>query len=192
MDPLLLVLGLAVFFGAHVFTGQRDRRAAAIARLGEGTYKGLFALVALLGLVLIVYGFASWRAAGAPQVWYPPVGMRHATLLLVWLAAVSLVAAYVPSRLRTRLKHPLLVSVKLWAFAHLLANGDLAGIVLFGSFLAFAVYARIALKRRGAPIPPPPPGWGGDVVAVVVGTMLFLFVGYLFHPLVIGVPVMPR
>jgi uncharacterized membrane protein len=191
MGPVLLILGLIIFFAAHVFTTMRERRAALIARIGEGPYKGLFSLVATVGLVLIGYGFALWRAAGAPQLWYPPVWTKHIALVLVPLAAIAIVAAYVPSHLRTRLKHPMLLAVNLWALAHLLANGDLAGIVLFGAFLVYAGYDRVALKQRAAPVPPAPTGWGGDVVAVVGGLALFVFLGYVFHPYVVGVPVMP-
>jgi uncharacterized membrane protein len=191
MGPILLILGMAVFFAAHVFTTMRERRAALIARIGEGAYKGLYSLVSLLGLLLIAYGFGLWRAAGAPQLWYPPVWTKHIALVLVPIAAILIVAAYVPSHLRTRLRHPMLTGVKLWALAHLLANGDLPGIVLFGGFLAYAVFDRIAVKERAAPVPPAPAGWQGDVIAVAGGLALFLFFGYVFHPYVVGVPVIP-
>jgi uncharacterized membrane protein len=191
MGPILLVLGMVIFFAAHLFTTLRERRAVLVARIGEGPYKGLYSLVSLAGLVLIVYGFGLWRAAGSPQLWYPPIWTKHIALVLVPIAAILIVAAYVPSQLRTRLKHPFLTAVKLWALAHLLANGDLAGVVLFGGFLAYAVYDRIAVKERAAPIPPAPKGWTGDVIAVVGGLALFLVLGYVFHPYLVGVPVIP-
>jgi uncharacterized membrane protein len=191
MGPLLLVLGMVIFFAAHLFTTLRERRAALIARIGEGPYKGLYSLVSLAGLVLIVYGFGLWRAAGSLQLWYPPVWMRHVALVLMPIAAILFVAAYVPSHLRTRMKHPMLTSVKTWALAHLLANGDLAGVVLFAGFMLFAGYDRVAVKRRAAPIRPAPAGYSGDVIAVVGGLALFLFLGYVFHPYVVGVPVIP-
>jgi uncharacterized membrane protein len=191
MGPLLLIVGLIVFFAAHLFTTMRERRAVLIARIGDGPYKGLYSLVSLAGLVMIIYGYAAWRAAGAPQLWHPPVWTKHIALVLVPIAAIMIVAAYVPSHLRTRLKHPMLAGVTVWAAAHLLANGDLAGIVLFGGFLAYVVFDRVAVKRRAAPVPPAPAGWAGDAVAVVGGLALFLVLGYLFHPYVVGVPVMP-
>jgi uncharacterized membrane protein len=191
MGPLLLVLGMIIFFAAHVFTTMRERRAALIARIGEGPYKGLYSLVSLAGLVLIAYGFGLWRAGGTLQLWYPPVWTKHIALVLVPIASILIVAAYVPSHLRTRFRHPMLTGVKLWALAHLLANGDLAGVVLFGGFLAYAVYDRIAVKERDAPVPPAPAGWQGDVIAVAGGLALFLFFGYVFHPYVVGVPVIP-
>ncbi|HEV2000399.1 MAG TPA: NnrU family protein [Xanthobacteraceae bacterium] len=191
MGPVLLILGMVIFFAAHVFTTMRGRRAALIARIGEGSYKGLYSLVSLAGLVMIAYGFGIWRAAGSAQLWYPPVWTKHIALVLVPIAAILIVAAYVPSHLRTRMKHPMLTAVKLWALAHLLANGDLAGVVLFGGFLIYAVYDRIAVKERAAPIPPAPAGYGGDVMAVVGGLALFLVLGYVFHPYVVGVPVIP-
>lgn len=191
MGPILLILGMLIFFAAHVFATMRERRTALIARIGEGPYKGLYSLVSLAGLVMIAYGFGAWRAAGAPQLWYPPVWTKHIALVLVPIAAILIVAAYVPSHLRTRLKHPMLTGVKVWALAHLLANGDLAGVVLFGGFLVYAVYDRIAVKERAARIPPAPAGWEGDVIAVAGGLALFLFLGYVFHPYVVSVPVIP-
>jgi uncharacterized membrane protein len=191
MGPVLLILGMVIFFAAHVFTTMRERRAALIAKIGEGAYKGLYSLLSLAGLLMIAYGFGLWRATGSPQLWYPPVWTRHIALVLVPVAAILIVSAYVPSHLRTRLKHPMLAGVKLWALAHLLANGDLAGVVLFGGFLVYAVYDRIAVKERAARVPPAPAGWEGDVIAVAGGLALFLFFGYVFHPYVIGVPVIP-
>ena len=148
MGLAIMIVGLAVFLGAHVFTSMRERRAAVIARLGEGPYKGVYALVSLIGIALIGYGFARYRAAGMIELWYPPRWTRHVNNLLLWPAFICIVAAYIPGDIKRVLKHPMLVGVKLWAFGHLLANGDLGSIILFGSFLAWAVYDRITLKRR--------------------------------------------
>jgi len=185
MGLAVLIIGLAVFIGDHVFVTRREARAALIARIGEMPYKGLFALVAILGLALIVWGYA--RASFIP-LWTPPTWMRHVTVALMWPAAIFATAAYVPGDIKRKLKHPLLVAVKVWAFAHLLSNGDLAGIILFAALLAWAVYDRITLKRRtdaGAP-PIPIGGRRNDVIAVVVGTLLYLALGFWFHPYVIG------
>ena len=171
----------------------RDERAKLIARFGELPYKGLFSLVSIVGLVLIVYGFALYRRTGLVPVWYPPDFLRHVSEALMWPAFVFVAAAYIPGNIKRVLKHPMLVGVKLWAFAHLLSNGDLGGIVLFGSILGWAVYDRISLKRRTDPGAPPIPvgDWKNDAVAVVVGTLIYLAVGFVFHPLA-GVPVFGR
>jgi len=184
------ILGLVVLLGAHVFVTMRPHRAELVARLGEGLYKGLFALVSVIGLALIVYGFARYRAEGLIVIWHPPHWTHHIVEALMWPASIAVVAAYSPGNIKRVLKHPLLVGVKLWAFAHLCANGDLGGIILFGSVLAWAVYDRITLKRRADPGAPPIPVGGGinDVIAVVVGTILYLALGFVFHPAVIGVP----
>ncbi|MEA3023490.1 MAG: hypothetical protein QOK01_2342 [Alphaproteobacteria bacterium] len=191
MGLAVLLLGLAVFLGAHVFVTRRAARAALIVRIGEWPYKGLFALVSILGLALIVWGFADYRAAGLIMVWSPPAWTRHLTVALMWPATICVTAAYIQGDIKRILKHPMLVGIKLWAVAHLIANGDLGAIILFGSVLAWAVYDRITLKRRSDPGAPPIPigGRTNDVIAVVVGTILYLALGFVFHPLVIGVPV---
>ena len=160
MGLAIMILGLAVFIGTHVLTTQRDTRAALIARLGEGPYKGLYALASIIGLVLIGWGFGMYRATGWVDIWYPPTWTRHVTVLLVLIASICVVAAYSPGRIKTTLKHPMLVGVKLWAVAHLISNGDLGSIILFGSILGWAVFDRISLKRRTDPGAPPIPVGG--------------------------------
>jgi uncharacterized membrane protein len=186
----LMLLGLLVFLGAHVFTTMRVARAGVVAKIGEGPYKGLYSLVSVSGLFMIGYGFALWRAEGSPQIWYPPLWTKHLALLLVFFASICVVAAYPPTHIRVWLKHPMLVGVKIWALAHLIANGDLAGIVLFSAVLAWAVWSRISMKWRPAP-EYPAPKWVADGVAVVVGGVLFLFLAKLFHPIVVGLQVLP-
>ncbi len=190
MGLAIEILGLVVFLGAHTFVSMRGRRDALISRLGRGPYLGLFSLVSVVGLLLIGYGFARYRAEGVIPLWYPPAWTRHIVVALMWPASIAIVAAYIPGDIKRVLKHPFLVGVKIWAFAHLCANGDLGGIILFGSVLAWAVYDRISLKRRsdaGAPLIPIG-GRRNDVIAIVVGTVLYLALGFLFHPFVIGVP----
>ena len=190
MGLALEILGLVVFLGTHVFVTMRDRRAAVVAQVGEWPYRALFSLVSILGIVLIAYGFAAYRAAGMIMIWYPPAWTRHIVVALMWPASIMIAAAYIPGNIKRVLKHPLLVAVKTWAFTHLCANGDLGGIVLFGSVLAWAVYDRITLKRRKDPGAPPIPVGGAknDIIAVVVGTIIYLALGFVFHPVVIGVP----
>ena len=186
----ILVLGLLVFLGTHVFVSFREARARAIAQLGLPAYRGLFALVSLAGLVLIVWGYGQYRAHGWIQIWSPPTFMRHITVGLMLFSAIFLVAAFVPSHIKARLKHPMLASVKTWAFAHLLSNGDLGSILLFGTFLAWGVYARISAKRRTDLKPiTAPTGWTNDALAVAIGVVVYLALGYAFHPIVIGIPV---
>jgi uncharacterized membrane protein len=184
------IIGLVVFLGAHVFVSMRGHRAALVAKLGEGPYKGLFSLVSVVGLVLIGYGFARYRAEGLIPLWYPPAWTRHIVEAAMWPASIALVAAYIPGDIKRVLKHPLLVAVKIWAAAHLCANGDLGGIILFGSVLAWAVYDRITLKRRSDAGAPPIPAGGrrNDIIAIIVGTIVYAALGLVFHPLVIGVP----
>jgi uncharacterized membrane protein len=184
------ILGLVIFLGAHVFVTMRDRRATIIAKIGEWPYKGLFSLVSIVGIVVTAYGFASYRDAGLITVWSPPAWTRHIVELLMWPASIMIVAAYIPGNIKRRLKHPMLAGVKTWAFAHLCANGDLGGIVLFGSVLAWAVYDRITLKRRGDAGAPPIPVGGpvNDLLAIIVGTIVYFALGFVFHPIVIGVP----
>jgi uncharacterized membrane protein len=190
MGLIVEILGLVVFLGAHVFVSMRHERAALISKLGMGPYRGLFSLVSIVGLVLICYGFATYRAAGLIPVWYPPLWTHHIVEALMWPASIMVAAAYIPGNIKRVLKHPMLAGVKTWAFAHLCANGDLGGIILFGSVLAWAVYDRITLKRRSDPGAPAIPvgGMKNDVIAVVVGTIIYLALGFVFHPAVIGVP----
>jgi len=186
----ILILGLLVFLGAHIFVSMRGARADVIARIGLHAYRGGFALVSLVGLVLIVWGYGQYRAHEWIQLWSPPGFMRHITVGLMLFATIFIVAAFIPSHIKTRLKHPMLAGVKTWAFAHLLSNGDLGSILLFGAFLAWGVYARIAAKRRGdLGSQTAPTGWGNDAIVVVVGIIVYLALGYAFHPIVIGVPV---
>jgi uncharacterized membrane protein len=194
MGLAVLVLGLIVFIGSHALSMARDARATLIAHLGEVPYKIVYSLVAVLGIALIAWGYGQYRATGWIQVWSPPAFMRHVTVALMWPSIVCIAAAYSPGQIKKTLKHPMLVGVKLWAFAHLLANGDLGSIVLFGAVLAWAVVDRISLKRRTDPGAPPIPigGWKNDVVAVIAGTLVYLALGFVFHPLVIGVPAFTR
>jgi uncharacterized membrane protein len=186
----ILILGLLVFLGTHVFVSFRDARANVVARVGLPVYRGVFALVSLAGLALITWGYGLYRAHEWIQVWSPPGFMRHITIGLMLFAVIFVVAAFIPSHIKTRLKHPVLAGVKTWAFAHLLSNGDLGSILLFGAFLAWGVYARIAAKKRKDIEPATAPaGWTNDAIVVGIGIVVYLALGYAFHPVVIGVPV---
>jgi uncharacterized membrane protein len=192
----LLLLGLLLFLGTHAFTMARRPRGQLVARLGEGPYKGLYSLLSLAGIVLIAVGFGQYRAGGYIQLWDPPTFMRHLTVPLVWIAFVCFAAAYLPGRIKARLKHPMLAGVKIWALAHLLANGDLGSMLLFGLLLAWAVVARISTKRRsvaadhGGPLAAPS-GWRNDFLALAIGTGVFVLFAVWLHPVLIGVPALP-
>jgi uncharacterized membrane protein len=171
----LLIVGLIVFLGVHsIAIVAPDARRRLLARFGEGPWKGAYALVSLAGFVMIVYGFGPARQS--PVVLYtPPSWMRHITFLFMLPVFPLLLAAYLPGRIKTAMKHPMLVAVKCWAFAHLLANGLLADVLLFGGFLAWAVIERISLKRRPQTIRTAPAGRFNDLIAVVLGLALYAF-----------------
>ena len=191
MGLVVMILGLVLFLGAHTLPAQRGLRARAIASLGEGGYKIGYALVSLAGIVLIAWGFAHYRAAGLIGVWDPPKALKHVTVALMLPAVILVVAAFIRGHIYVALKHPMLAGIELWAAGHLIANGDLGSIILFGSFLGWAVFDRISLKRRTDPGAPPIPvgGWGNDVIAIAVGVVAYLALAFAFHPVVIGVPV---
>ena len=140
--------------------------------------------------MLISWGYGLYRETEWIEVWDPPAWTRHVTVLLTWPAVICVTAAYIPGNIKRTLKHPMLVGVKLWAVAHLISNGDLGSIILFGALLAWAVYDRITLKRRTDPGGPPIPVGGrrNDMIAIIVGTIFYLALGLVFHPLAIGVP----
>ena len=187
----VMIVGLVLFLGVHLLTTQRGLRARFVVSMGEGGYKGFYSLVSLAGLGLMVWGFAHYRSAGMINVWYPPAAFRHITEALMLPSVILVAASYIRGRIYTVLKHPMLAGVKLWAVAHLLANGDLGSIILFGSFLAWAVFDRISLKHRSDPGAPPIPvgGPGNDLIAIAVGIVAYLALTFAFHPVVIGVPV---
>lgn len=182
-----LVLGLVIFLGVHsvriVAPAWRDAR---IAGAGEGTFKGVYSLLSAVGLVLVVWGYA--KAWEAPVVLYdPPAWTRHLAALLMLFSFVSLAVYMLPAgRLKPILKHPMLLAVKIWALAHLIANGDLASLVLFGAFLLWAAADRVAAKRRGAPVPKPGPATM-DIAALAVGVVLYLLFVWRLHEWLIGV-----
>jgi len=176
---LLLIVGLIIFLGVHsiaiIAPGLRERLRS---RMGDGPWKGLYSLVSLLGFALIIYGFG--LARHSPMVLYtPPQWMRDVTALFMLPVFPLLFAAYLPGRIKTTAKQPMLAAVKFWAFAHLLANGMLADALLFGGFLAWAVMDRISLKRRPQNLRAAPPGPFNDAIAIIVGLALYaIFIGW--------------
>ena len=164
-----------------------------VQKLGATGYSLAFSAASLLGFILIVSGYGTLQTAGSgnPEVWSPPVWTRHLTLLLMIPALILLAAAYIPSRIRDAVGHPMLAAIKIWALAHLIANGDLASIILFGSFLVFVVVDRISVKRRESrgPLGERSGGLTGDVSAIAIGLAAYLLIAFYAHDWLIGVPV---
>ena len=185
-----LVLGLLVFLGVHsVRIVAEGWRARVVARIGANAWKGLYSIASLIGLVLIIWGFGQARMQPV-QLWAPPPGMRHLASLLTWFAFVLLTAAYVPGNgVKARVHHPMVLGVKVWALAHLLANGNLAHMVLFGAFLVWAVLDFSSARRRDrADGTVYPPGrLVPTVVTVVVGTLAWVVFAMWLHGWWIGI-----
>ncbi|PQA86837.1 NnrU family protein [Hyphococcus luteus] len=181
----LFLVGLIIFFGAHLFTGlARGARGALVAKLGEMPYKGLYSLVSLAGFVLIIIG---WKTADASVLYVTPAWTRHITYLLVLIAFILLAAAYLPAgKIAAAAKHPMLAGVKLWAFAHLLVNGEVRSVILFGAFLAYGVIDRIAVKKRGETGRAAGPVMN-DGLAVVVGAGAYAAIAFWAHKYIAGV-----
>ena len=191
----MTIAGLLLFLGVHstrLFAD--DFRTRTMARIGAGAWKGAYALVAIAGFVLLVLGYGRWRMDSA-TVWSPPIWTYHLAPLLTLLAFVLVAAAYVPrNRLRARLGHPMLLGTKAWALAHLLSNGRVADIVLFGAFLGWAVADFVASRRRdrraaaaGTLAPPPAPRLAGDLATLVAGAALWALFAFWLHARWIGI-----
>jgi len=174
---IALVLGLVLFLGTHstrIFS--ENGRAKAIARLGEGRWKGIYSLLSLVGFALIIWGFGRVRS-GAAQLWTPPVWARHATIL-VMLISLILIGAYIfkKSHIAVAVHHPMVWGVALWAAGHLIANGSTADLLLFGAFLVWAVAALVSAYSRDTrnSVVYPAPGWGATIGAIALGVVLWI------------------
>ncbi|MCP1198272.1 NnrU family protein [Notoacmeibacter sp. MSK16QG-6] len=189
---LVLILGLILFLGIHsvrIFAPATvDQRES---QMGEGVYKGIYSVVSLVGFVLIVWGYGMTQNAPVP-VWEPPLAFRHIATGLMLFSFLALGIYALPAgRLKPMFKHPMLIAIKIWALAHLLANGELGSIVLFGAFLIWAVADRISVKRRagtggGAGIAQSGPvTW--DIAALLVGIALYIVMALWLHEWLIGV-----
>ena len=187
-----LALGLALFLGIHMTRAVAPRwRQAQIARLGDKGWKGLYTVVSLIGFVLIVWGFSLARQQ--PVVLWPAIrGMNHAAAALMLIAMILLAAAYVPrNHLKAKLQHPMTLSVKTWAFAHLIANNTLADLMLFGSFLVWSILVFRAARRRPGPVVAAPT-LAGTLATVVVGAALWAFFAFWAHAAWIGIAPLGR
>ncbi|MDH3612614.1 MAG: NnrU family protein [Gammaproteobacteria bacterium] len=184
---LQLLLGIALFFGIHsasiVTLPLRDKMVAK----SENGWKAIYAVVSLIGIVLMVRGYADLRQT--PTLLYvPPVWLRHVAALLMLPVFAFFIAPYFPGRIKSALKHPQLIAVKIWAVAHLLVNGTLADVLLFGSFLLWAVADRISLKNRVArPLAGAPESKSNDVILIVVGLALYAAFVFWLHEVLFGI-----
>jgi uncharacterized membrane protein len=182
-----LILGLLLFFGAHsvaiVAPQWRERMRP---RIGEGAWKGGYSVLSAVGFVLMIVGYAHARQTTA-VLYLPPAPLRYLTFVLMLPVFPLLLAAYLPGRIQARARHPMLAAVKLWATAHLLAIGTVADVLLFGSFLVWAIIDRIALKRRQPPAAARKPLPLADAIAVSFGLLLYALFIWKLHALLIGV-----
>jgi uncharacterized membrane protein len=186
----ILVLGLIIFLGVHsVRMLANDWRTAQIARIGDGPWKGLYSLASLAGLVLIVWGYGAARASPT-LLWNPPDWLRYVTIVLTFVSFILIAAAYVPgTRIKARLGHPMVAGVKTWAFAHLIANGTLAGTILFGGFLLWAMvnFAVSRRRDRDSGVTYPAGTLAGDAIATFVGAIAWVVFAFFLHSWLIGV-----
>jgi uncharacterized membrane protein len=188
---LILVLGLVLFFGLHsIRVFAEGWRTATIARIGERPWKAFYSVISIAGFVMIVWGYGAAR--NQVPLWDPPAAMRHVTAVLMLPVFVLFLATYIPRNgIRGRLHHPMLFSIKLWAFAHLVSNGNLADVLLFGGFLAWAILVLgAATKRDREAARVYEPGTAAATIACVLAGMA-LYAAFVFglHAWLIGVPV---
>ena len=185
-----LVLGLVIFLGLHsIRISAEPLRAQAIARLGEGPWKGLYSLLSAIGFVLIVWGFAQARSDAA-LLWAPPEGARHATIALM-LVSMLLLAGYFfkQSHIAVAVHHPMVWSVAVFGLAHLIANGSAADVVLFGAFFIWALADLVSsyARDRRQSVVYPEPNWGATIGAIVLGLVLWAVIAFWLHFWLFGV-----
>jgi uncharacterized membrane protein len=185
-----LIIGLVLFLGAHSIRMVADAwRTQAIASWGEKPFKGVYTLIALVGFYAMVTGYAEARLQTV-ALWTPPIATRHISVLLMLFASVLMAAAYVPrNHLKMRMGHPMVLSVKVWALAHLLANGNLADVVLFGSFLLWSVFnfkAARARDRAAAPLQTNAKT-SATLLTLLIGVAMWALFAFYLHAQWVGV-----
>lgn len=189
----VLILGIAIFLGIHLVKSFAPGfRAGVIAKGGTGLWHAIHGGCAVLGVALIAYGFNAARPS--PDLYVPPVALRHLSLTLMLISFICLAAAFLPAgKIKAATKHPAILAIKIWALAHLMANGELNSVVLFTAFLAWGVILRISMKRRaraGALRLPVFVSYRYDLLAAVLGTVVYGLSIWKLHELLIGVPPM--
>lgn len=183
----LLILGLVLFLGIHSARMVGDVRANALARLGANGWKAAYSVASIIGFVVLIYGYGQARQS-APVLYVPPTFLQPINWLLMFPAMILLVASQLPAgRIKAAVKHPMVLGIKIWALAHLLVNGDLASVILFVSFLGWAVWNRIWWKRHGDPTPASV-AVRNDIIALVGGTVAYVAFVVWLHQWLIGVP----
>lgn len=189
-----LVLGLVVFLVGHALPRWFGIREALVARFGKGPYQAVHGVLSVLGLGLIIWGYGHYRAGGYIPLWEVPRFFNHTAILMLWPAMILLFAAFLPGTIKAKAKHPMLIAVKLWAIVHLIINGDLGSLLLFGSFLFLAVATRIRLARLGESEVLPGAGQAAstrnDILALVLGSALTGAMVMGLHKLLIGVSIL--
>ncbi len=188
---LVLMIGLGLFLGCHGLAMFPSARARLVDAWGRPLYRLVFSLLSLAGLALIIFGFAIYRATGWVQLWVPPPATRHMAMLLMLPVFVLLLSVYLPGKIKSTIRHPMFVAVILWALAHLLANGDLGGVVIFGSFLLWGVCALISVNFRDMPATAKRGFGRHDVMALAGGALLYACFVVFLHPWLIGVRLLP-
>lgn len=191
---LMFLAGLVIFYGVHVFSAIRSRAPGKDlrTRMGYGPFMGLYSVLSLIGFILIIYGYGATRGLGL--LYNPPTWLAHINLVLTIPALILLVASQLPAGyIKKASKHPMLLAVKLWALGHLLANGEINSVILFGSFLAYAVFDRIMVKRRGDNGPGPETTLNPmmDVISVGAGAIVWAAIALWLHPTLFGVVAIP-
>lgn len=187
----VLILGLVLFLGVHLLSALPRKRHKLVRQLGENKYKLIYSAIALIGLIIIIWGYALARPV-ALVLYEPPFELRHLAMLLVLIAFLLLPAAKLSGNIRYWMRHPQITAVKLWAFAHLLVNGDLASVLLFGSFLVWGIFDRISLKKREkfgmVRTRDFKPKFMHDIYAIVIGVGLYAAFAFYLHGLLFGQP----
>jgi uncharacterized membrane protein len=186
-----MILGLVLFFSAHSLQVADKMRLSLLNQMGKTPYRVAYSIVSLAGLILIGLGFADYRSGGMIFVWVTPLWMRHMALLLNWVAIVFFAAAYLPCHIRRTLQHPMLIGIMISAITHLLTNGDMGSMILFGSFLLWAVIVRINIRFRTVDKKPARASIPFDLLALAIGTASYAIIVFWLHPHIFKVPVWP-
>jgi len=184
-----LILGLILFIGIH-FTRilVPQIRESAIVKIGEGPWKGVYTVISILGIYLMVPGFPDVKLNYA-ELYDPPSFLKHIAMLLILISFILMAAGNLKSGyIKAKIKHPMLIAVKTWAFAHLLVNGDMASVILFASIIGWAVFSLISIKKRGGQ-PPVASSYVPDIIATAIGVIAFVIFAFYLHPWLIGVSV---